>query len=146
MASPAPPPGVPAEPLGSELKRPGPTIGAMALTTGVAVGVAVTLGPLMGVLLLLAVAATLALAQRPFLCVGLMVMVGPTCAGLDRGLLVPGLRISEVVIAGLGLLVLVFAANVERPRWTGVEILLLLYAVFTVALGGLGPLSPPPPP
>jgi hypothetical protein len=119
-----------------ELKRPGPTMVAMVLAGGAAVGAGIAIRPLMGALVVVAVAAALSLSQRPALSVYLMVMFAPTCAGLNRGLLIPGLRVSEAAIAGCGLLVLVFASRVERPKWTTVETLLLLYALTTVVLGG----------
>jgi hypothetical protein len=127
------PPDRPAPP---SLRRPLPLMLTLALVAGAAVGAAFAIRPLLGVAVLILVATALALAQRPQLSVYLMVTIAPACAGLHRGLLVPGLRISEAAIAGLGALVLLFAPRLRRPSWSGVEMLLLAYAVFTVALGG----------
>ena len=119
------------------LRRPTATMVALTLASAVAVGAAVAVQPLAGLAGVVAVAAALALVQRPSSAVYTMVLIAPAAAGLKRGLVVPGLRISEVVIAGLAGLVLVFAARVQAPRWSRVELLLLAYAALTAGLGGL---------
>ena len=118
------------------LRRPVLTMLALVFLSAVAIGVAVALSPALGVVAVAAVAATLVLAQRPERAVYLLVLVAPACAGLQRGLLVPGLRVSEAAIVGLGALVLIFAPRARRPAWSGVEYALLAYAAFTVMLGG----------
>jgi hypothetical protein len=118
------------------LRRPVLTMLALVLLSAAAIGIAVALSPALGVVAVAVVAAALVLAQRPELTVYLLVLVAPACAGLQRGLLVPGLRVSEAAIVGLGALVLIFAPRVRRPAWSGVEYALLAYAAFTVALGG----------
>jgi hypothetical protein len=118
------------------LRRPVGTILAFALLSSVVVGAATAVRPLMGLALVFAIAVALALPQRPQLAVLAMVAIAPATAGLHRGLLVPGLRVSEVAIAGLGCLVLAFAPRARRPAWTPVEKALLVYAIATVALGG----------
>jgi hypothetical protein len=125
---------VPVRPAG--LRRPVLTMLALVLASGAGIGVAVALSPALGVVAVAAVAAALVLAQRPELAVYLLVLVAPACAGLQRGLLVPGLRVSEAAIVGLGALVLIFAPRARRPAWSGVEYSLLAYAAFTVILGG----------
>ena len=119
------------------LRRPTATMLALTLVCGALVGVAVAVKPAAGLLGVVAVAAALALVQRPRVAVYLMVTVAPACAGLKRGLFVPGLRVSEAAIAGLAALVLVFAPRVRMPAWTRVELVLLGYAAATAALGGL---------
>lgn len=119
------------------LRHPTATMLALFVLSGVFVGTAVAISPAAGCAGLVAVAAGLALVRRPRLSVYLMVLIAPACAGLERGLVVPGLRVSEVAIAGLGLLVLVFAPRGKAPAWTVVEILVLAYASFTALLGGL---------
>jgi hypothetical protein len=111
----------------------------LALVLGAApvIGVAAALNPLLGFAAVAAVAAALVLSQRPDLAVFVMVAVAPAAAGLQRGLLVPGLRVSEASIVGLGALVLVFASRERRPAWTPVEWFLLAYAGLTIAFGGL---------
>ncbi len=121
---------------GPELRRPLATMLALAVASAAAVGAAVAIQPLLGLAAVAAVAAALVLSQRPVLAVYVLVMVAPACAGLQRGLFVPGLRVSEAAIAGIGILVLVFAPRLTRPRWSWVEILLLAYAAATVCLGG----------
>jgi hypothetical protein len=119
------------------LRRPVATMLVLTLLSAVAVGAAVAVKPIAGVLGVVAVAGALALAYRPRLAVYLMVTVAPACAGFKRGLLVPGLRVSEFTVAGLAMLVLVFAPRTRVLAWTRVEIVLLVYAVLTAALGGL---------
>jgi hypothetical protein len=119
------------------LRRPVLTMLGLIFVAAPAIGVAAAIRPALGLVAILAVAAALALSQRPHLAVYLMVMVAPASAGLHRGLLVPGLRVSEALIVGLGALVLVFGDREERPAWTAVEWLLLAYALLTIAFGGL---------
>jgi len=119
------------------LRRPRLTMLALVLGAAPVIGVATALSPLLGFVAVAAVAAALALSQRPELAVLVMVTVAPAAAGLQRGLLVPGLRVSEALIVGLGALVLVFASRERRPSWTPVEWALLAYAILTVAFGGL---------
>ncbi len=109
---------------------------ALAVLSAVPVGAAVAVKPLAGVFVVLAVAAALVLVQRPQASICLMVTVAPACAGLKRGLLVPGLRVSEIAVAGLATLVLVFAQRARAPSWTRAEMMLLLYAAATALLGG----------
>lgn len=125
------------EPRRTSLRRPLATMLLIAVGTALTMGVALAVSPKMGLAVLLAVAVALALVDRPHVSVYLMVLVAPACAGLHRGLVVPGLRVSEAAILGLGILVLVFAARDERPRWTGVEMMLVVYAAATAVLGGL---------
>jgi hypothetical protein len=123
-------------PAVQQLRRPIMTMLTLAVTSAVAVGAAFAVRPLAGLALLAVVAAGLLFSQRPVLAVCVLVGIAPACAGLKRGLVFPGLRISEAAIAGIAILVLLFAARAPRPAWTRVEIMLLVYAVFTVMLGG----------
>jgi len=123
--------------LAPALRRPTATIVAITVAGASAVGGAVALQPLAGLLGVVAIAAALALVQRPHVAVYLMVTLAPATAGLSRGLLVPGLRVSEVLIAGLATLVLLFAPRARPLPWTRVELLLLAYAALTAGLGGL---------
>jgi hypothetical protein len=118
------------------LRRPTATMLALALLSALAVGGAVAVKPLAGLFVVVAVATALALAHRPQVSVYLMVTIAPACAGFKRGLLVPGLRLSELTVAGLAALVLVFAPRARTWAWTRVELTLLAYAVLTAALGG----------
>jgi hypothetical protein len=126
----------PIESAGAQFRHPGPTIGLLALGSALAVGVATAVNPAFGLLVVIGVAVALAFSQRADLAVYVLVAVAPACAGLHRGLLFPGLRVSEAAIAGIGVLVLVFAARTPRPAWSRVELLLLAYAAATLCLGG----------
>ncbi len=125
------------EPAVAQLRRPIMTMLALAVTSAAGVGAAFAVRPLAGLALLAVVAAGLVFSQKPVLAVCVLVGIAPACAGLKRGLVFPGLRISEAAIAGIAILVLLFASRAPRPAWTRVEIMLLVYAVFTVVLGGL---------
>lgn len=119
------------------LRRPSATMLALTLLSGLPLGAAVAVKPIAGVFVVVAVAVALVLVERPQAAVYLMVAVAPACAGLKRGLVVPGLRVSEVTVAGLATLVIVFAPRIRAPSWTRVEIMLLLYAAATAILGGV---------
>ena len=120
-----------------ELRRPIATMLFLVVMSATVVGATFALRPLWGLAALFLVAVGLVFSQRPRLAVYVLVVVAPACAGLQRGLVLPGLRISEAAIATIGILVLLFAPRTPRPAWTRVELMLLLYAVSTAALGGL---------
>jgi hypothetical protein len=119
------------------LRRPTATMLALTVLSAMTVGAAVAVKPVAGVAGVVAVALALALMHRPQVAAYLMVTVAPACAGLRRGLLVPGLRVSELAVAGVAILVLVLAPRVRTPRWTRVELTLLAYAALAAVLGGL---------
>ncbi|HEY1854536.1 MAG TPA: hypothetical protein VGG40_08110 [Solirubrobacterales bacterium] len=119
-----------------DLRRPVPTMLGLAIASAVVVGALAAYDPVYGAVAVVGIAIALYLAQRPVIAAYSMVLVAPACAGFRRGLPVPGLRASELVIVALSSLILVFGARVNR-RWSRVELLLLAYAVATAALGGL---------
>jgi hypothetical protein len=123
-------------PMTRALRRPVATMLALVVTSAASVGAAFALRPVWGLAALILVVVGLVFSQRPVLAVYVLVTVAPACAGLKRGLLFPGLRISEAMIAGIGILVLLFAGRAPKPAWSRVEIMLLAYAVATAVLGG----------
>jgi hypothetical protein len=108
---------------------------AIVVGSAFLLGVALAIKPFAGFAALILVAVGLALYRRPQISVYLMVTVAPAAAGLERGLVIPGLRISEAAVAGLGILVLAFCDSKKSPRWSGVEITLLAYAALTAVVG-----------
>lgn len=109
------------------------------LVASLVVGAGVALSPVVGVGLVLAVAAGVALLHRPVLAAVLVVAVAPAVSGLARGQLVPGARLSELLIAGAAVLVLLLT-RIDEPPWRAADLLLLLYAVATLVLGTVGAL------
>lgn len=95
------------------------------------------LEPMVGVGVALTVAGALFLLHRPVVGALLVVAVAPAVSGLARGLPVPGARISEILIAGTAVLILLLT-RVDEPPWRAVDWLLLLFAVATLVLGTAG--------
>lgn len=102
-----------------------------------AVSAATALQPLAGVGVTVAVAGALFLLHRPVVGGLLLVAVAPAVSGLARGLPVPGARLSEVLIAGTAVLVLLLT-RLDEPPWRAADWMLLLFAIGTLALGIAG--------
>lgn len=101
----------------------------------VAAGTAVQ--PLVGVAVAIAVAVALVLLHRPALAALLVLAVAPAVSGLARGLLVPGARLSEVLIAGTAVLVLLLT-RLDEPPWRALDWMTLIFAVATLGIGAVG--------
>lgn len=112
-------------------------IALIALACGPVVGLAIIVSPLAGLGCVLAIGAGLALVERIERAAYLLVAVVPASAGLKRGFPLPGLRLSEVLVVGLGALIILAIPRAAARRWSAVELLLLLYAVLSVVLGGI---------
>lgn len=92
--------------------------------------------PILGVAAAGAVAIALALAQRPILLAVVVVALVPTTSGLKRGLGIPGLKVSEVLVVFGALVILGFAGKVLRgPRWRAWDWAALAYCLGTAAFG-----------
>jgi hypothetical protein len=117
---------------------PGPlACASIALAAAVLVGVGASFGPVVGLGALLAVALGLATLLRPM--VGALVIVGvaPITSGMARGFPIPGFRISELAIGGLGVLVLLTRQRRRPAPWGAFEWSVVLYCAATAILGGL---------
>ena len=131
----------PAKPQSSRMRSPTfrrPAffvLGAGALGA-IVLGIGASIGLLAGVAALLAVCLGLATVERPYLGAYVLVAVAPVTSGLKRGLPIPGLRLSEFVIASLATIVLVSAKRSTRARWTAFDWLALAYVIGTAGLGG----------
>jgi hypothetical protein len=112
---------------------------AVALAAMLVVAAGATLGALYAVGLVAAIALALAVALNPMLGLVLLAALAPAASGLARGLPVPGLRLSEALAGGIGVILIVAAR--ERVRWTPVDWLALLYAAATLGLGAWNVLS-----
>lgn len=107
-----------------------------AVLAAVASGTAaVLLGLPLGALLAVALAAGYALVVRPTLLTVLAVALVPVTAGVARGVPVPGLRVSEVLIVVTAVVVLGFGGLEAGPRWTTVDWLALIYVGLGLVLG-----------
>lgn len=116
---------------------PGPLACAgIALLAAAVVGVGASYGPVVGLGALAAVAVGLATLLRPMVGALIIVGVAPVTSGMARGFPVPGFRISELVIGGLGVLVLLARQRRSRVSWGAFEWTVLLYCVATAVLGG----------
>jgi hypothetical protein len=111
-------------------------VGAVAM---VLVAAAAGLSPLVGLALIAALAIAFAVALNEMIGLGLLAALAPACAGLARGIPVPGFRFSEVLIGGVGVILLVSARRFVR--WTALDWLALLYALGTLCLGAWDMLS-----
>jgi hypothetical protein len=120
-------------------------LGGLGLIAALALGLAAGYSPLYGAALLFACAGAAAVAVWPSL--GLFVLVGivPAVSGLRRGFPVPGFRLSELLIAGTSVVLLVVARR--GARWTAFDWIAVVYglAMFIDGLidgvSGTSPLS-----
>jgi O-antigen/teichoic acid export membrane protein len=106
------------------------TVGASAV-----VGVAAGLGPKYAVAALFGVALVVIVLARPVIGAYTLVAVAPPVSGLRAGLPAPQFRLSEVLIASVGVLLLLIARPGQTPRWRAFDWLALGYAVANAVLG-----------
>ena len=105
----------------------------------VVVAVGTALSPLVGCAALVAVAGAMVLVHRPVFAALLVVAVAPALSGMARGVPLPGARLSEALLAGTAVLVLL-VTRIDEPPWRAVDWWLLAYAVGTLVLGVAGAL------
>lgn len=107
---------------------------AVALSVLFGVALAATVHPVAAVLVVPAIRIVPRFVERPVYTAYALAFLVPITAGFARGLPVPGLRISEVlIVGGFGLIVLV-----QRDRvvpWRPVDTATVVYAGATVVLG-----------
>jgi O-antigen ligase len=96
-------------------------------------------GPERGFLLAVGAVGAIALGlltlQRPVVGALALVAVVPITSGVQRGVPVPGFRLSEVLIGGLAGVILVSAKLPQRVPWRTFDWLALLYGITTVLFG-----------
>ncbi len=117
------------------MRRATPAMILISLASVAFVGVAAAMGPIVALAALAAVGTALAVLVRPLNAALILVGVVPAISGLQRGLPVPGLRLSEAVIVGLSAVVLVTADRRDAAPWGRLDWLALGYAVTTAILG-----------
>jgi hypothetical protein len=116
-------------------RRPGLVIGTVGLGSALILGAASAFGPLVGLLVLAAVPVALLVLARPDLGAYMLVAAVPVVSGVQRGLPIPGLRLSEIFIGGLSTIILVTARNDQARPWRAFDWLALGYASATFGLG-----------
>jgi len=99
------------------------------------VGVAAGLGPAFGLVAVAAVLVGVAVVRRPELGGLALVALVPVVSGLRRGLPVPGLRLSEVIVGGIAVAILLTVRPSPARRWRTFDWLALAYAVATLGVG-----------
>jgi len=114
-------------------------LAAVALVAMALVAAAAGLSPLVGLALIAAIAVGLAVALNEMIGLGLLAALAPATAGLARGVPLPGVRFSEALIGGVGVILLVSARRFVR--WTALDWAALLYALATLCLGAWDVLS-----
>jgi hypothetical protein len=124
---------------GLEQRWPSPVRLAVWLVAVLVVAGGTAFEPLVGVAVTAGVAGSLFLLHRPVTAALLVVAVAPAVSGIARGLPVPGARLSEVLIAGTAVLVLLLT-RIDEPPWRATDWMMLLFAVGTLALGTAGAL------
>ena len=106
-----------------------------------AVGIAAGLGTKTAIAALFGAAVVVIVLARPVIGAYTLVAVVPPVSGLRSGFPVPGFRLSEVLIASIGVLLLLLARPGHTPRWRAFDWLALAYAVATAVLGAIDLLS-----
>jgi competence ComEA-like helix-hairpin-helix protein len=93
------------------------------------------MAPLAGVTVLVTAAVTLVVLQHPVVGALALAAVVPPTSGLRAGLPVPGLRLSEAMIGGVAILILLAAKPGRTPPWRTFDWLALGYLLGTAVLG-----------
>jgi hypothetical protein len=120
-------------PLGPFENGPGAVL--LVLLSAAVIGAGTGLDIKLGAAAVVAVIAGLTVLLRPTTAVLTVVAVAPVVCALKRGLIVPGLRPSEVLIAGVAIPVLLFAGPRVSIPWRLLDGMALAYVVATLVLG-----------
>jgi O-antigen/teichoic acid export membrane protein len=115
--------------------RTGWSRAAFTVGASVVVGSATGFGTKTAVAAVFGVALVVIVLARPVIGAYILVAVVPPVSGLRAGLPVPQFRLSEVLIASVGVLLLVIARPGQTPRWRAFDWLALGYAVANAVLG-----------
>lgn len=117
-----------------DLQRHHLFLAATAALAMIVVAAGTGLSPLVGLGLVVAIALALAVALNEMLGLVLLAVLVPAASGLARGVPLPGVRVSQALIGGVGVVLLLTARRFVR--WTALDWLALAYALGTVLLGG----------
>lgn len=118
--------------------HPGPNRLLLAALIGAAavIGGAASISPVLGAGAAVAVAGGILVVLRPALGAYTLVAVVPVTSGFQTGMPIPQVRLSEALIAGIGVPVLV-AARRRGRRWSSFDTMILLWAAAWTVLGTL---------
>jgi O-Antigen ligase len=116
------------------ISSPGVAV-VVAVVAAAAAGVATMIGVAAGIGVAMALIVTLVTVRRPYVGAYILAALAPAVSGLRRGLPVPGFRLSEVLIGGIGLLIVATAPRSPHLRWRLFDYVALAYAVATLAFG-----------
>lgn len=126
----APPPAPPRK----TYRHPRAAIALFWLGGVLLVGLGAGLGPAEGVAALAAALFGMLVVRRPAVGALTLVALTPVLSGFKRGLPVPGLKVSEILIVYIGGLILVSADREHQARWRIFDWLALAYAAVTLGL------------
>ena len=122
---------------GSAWLRTGWSRVVFTVAASATVGIAVGLSTKIAVAALFGVVVAAIVLVRPVIGAYTLVAVVPPVSGLRAGLPVPQLRLSEVLIASVGVLLLLIAQPGQTPRWRAFDWLAIGYAVANAGLGAV---------
>jgi len=105
------------------------------VAASVTVGVAAGLGTKTAFAALFGVAVVVIVLARPVIGAYTLVAVVPPVSGLRAGLPVPQFRLSEILIASIGVLLLLLARPGQTPCWRAFDWLAIGYVVANAVLG-----------
>lgn len=124
------------------LPRATSTMLLAALPGAVVVGAASGLQPVAGLAAVIAIGIALWSYAHPGPAAAAVVCLAPALSGLRRGLPVPGLRLSELLIVGMGTMVLLRGTGRSAEgRWKALDWSLLAYCAATLAFGSFDVLA-----
>lgn len=112
---------------------------AVAIISVIAVAVGTGVQPVIGVGLVVGVAVAFAVALNDLVGLVLLASLAAATSGLAKGIPVPGIRFSQLLIGGVGVILLASARR--YVRWNAFDWLALLYALGTLVLGGIDMLT-----
>ena len=115
-------------------RHPAAAIGLCALGGVLLLGVGAGLGPAEAVGALAVVLFGMLVVARPSVGALTLVALTPVVSGFKRGLPVPGLKLSEILIVYAGAIILLEADRDRQRRWRAFDWLALAYVVVTAGL------------
>jgi len=135
-----------AEPEGAAttwlLARPRPALLAAASILGAAaIGAAIAFKPLDGLALFLGLIAVTVVAARPAFGAYLLAVVVPITSGFKKGFPIPNVNLSEALIAGIGILLILLAPRHSKLRWHAFDWMLFAFCGGWFVLGLLDALN-----
>jgi hypothetical protein len=121
-------------PLHRAYRHPRVAIALFGIGGSLLVGAGAGLGPAEGVAALAAAVFGMLVVRRPAIGALTLVALTPVLSGFKRGMPVPGLKLSEILIVYVGGLILVSADRRHQDRWGPFDLLALVYAAATLTL------------